>query len=265
MLINSQRTLYGIDIQLCMLIGKEYIPAPNTTLNEKFNLDVDLDVDEYIYPTLKYYTVGVGGNVGIFNKDVHSYSDHGVMDAALFKHVPFVIRKIDEDLTDSEQFNYRFKIKEIINGIEYYCYYLKLIPNINYRNSYYNVTVTDGLSKLSLLDMNTDKYLNPVERDRLLTEDNYLINEYATKSIKLEFSLLGNELVDLNNAISIKYGDGIKLKEIGVCSGVEIENKATKVQIVYHASVDIDTMFHIATSKDIIRAIEIGGMESIRL
>lgn len=57
MTTSSQRTLFGIDLQLAQLYGEDYTCLPNTTLNEKFNILPEINVPPGQYPTLKYITI----------------------------------------------------------------------------------------------------------------------------------------------------------------------------------------------------------------
>ena len=50
MVITSQRTLYNVDLHLSMLLGRDYMTKPNTTLNEKFDVLADVNVPEGMYP-----------------------------------------------------------------------------------------------------------------------------------------------------------------------------------------------------------------------
>lgn len=268
MIIASQRTCYASLLQLAMLTGKEYIPIDNTTLNEKFGVSPGIRANTY--PTLKYYTIGVGGDDVITGNSGYSYSTHMPTDAALFKHVPFVLVPVNKDISKDEQAKYRFKVKELINGTQYYAYYLKLIPNINYKNSMYKAFKSGKDSGLlTLLDTNSDKFLNPVPKSRVVGVENYNTSEYVATNVKLEFSLFNEEISNLRNAIDIKYGDKYRLTEIGVCFGTDkIINGVTTaldVQIAYHVHVDFDMAMYMNNNYNILRAIEIGSMEQLKL
>ena len=121
MIINSNRTIYGLKLQMDMLLGDRWTPMPNTTLNEKFNIGLNAPQPSS-YPTLKYMCLGVGGSSIIDSQTGYRFSTHRAIDAGLFEHIPFIIRPIDQDLTLEERSKYRFRIQENINGNQYYCY-----------------------------------------------------------------------------------------------------------------------------------------------
>lgn len=263
MIKSSKKTIYARKLATANELGLTYTALPNTTLNDKFGIMPDIRPSKN--PILKYFTVGVGGNDVITGNHGFSYSDHMSYDACLFNHVPFVIVDVNMDLTTLEQKNYRFKVRETINGKEYFCYYLKTIKTVDYNDQVYVVNIKKGTKPvLSVLNTNTDKYLRPVPSTRIpgssaLTDDNIA---YIANVAKLEFSLSTDELDKLNTAISIKYGDKYKLTEIGVCFGEDKDTEAVGVQIAYHVKIDLNTIIDLAdNNNNIVRTIEIGGME----
>ena len=50
MVRNSQRTLYNVDLHLHQMLGKDYEPIENTTLNEKFQVLPNDKLPAGIYP-----------------------------------------------------------------------------------------------------------------------------------------------------------------------------------------------------------------------
>ena len=269
MIINSQRTIYGLTCSKYQRWGKEYIPLPNTTLNEKFDINPTDQAPTGVYPTTNYYAIGVGGTEVVSGLGGYSFSTHKPTDAALFEQVPFVMRKITNDLTVEEQSQYRFKLTRIVNGVEYNCYYLKNIPKDTVRDGIYKVNVSDGVSKLSPFTTNTDEYLNPVPRDPTGALFNQDETGYVTALSKAVFSLDINEIDELRNVLNILYGvDHNKtITEIGVCMGVDrvINNSvdAIAVQIEFHLEVELSAMLDLANTSDFIRSIELGGSEPL--
>ncbi len=268
MVKNSQKTIYGLDLQMAMLTGMEYKIHPNTTLNEKFEILPTATLEEGVYPRLKYYTIGVGGTDILTGLEGYSYSKHKAIDAGLFEHVPFVLRRTYDDLLESEQRNYRFRKNVIINGIEYIAYYLKVINHVNNRDGFYEIKVENDIAKLSLFDTNTDKLLNPSPRDPSTAIEDNSETKYIAKVSKLQFSLYNDELVELNNVLNILYGEGHSkyLTEIGVCSGVDNDNdEATVVQINYHYEIDVETALTMREEGSLVRSLEIAGAEPLVL
>ena len=106
---NSTRTIYNLKLQTCMMFGLPYHPLPNTTLNEKFNIypynEIDCNYENQNYPRVNGIVIGIGGNE-VVNSDILDLKlgKHSPVDAALFEHIPFVIRPIENDLTIEMKF-----------------------------------------------------------------------------------------------------------------------------------------------------------------
>jgi len=270
MVINSQRTVYGLELQLSKLLDRPYTIRSNTTLNEKFSINTDVQADSGTYPGLKYYTIGVGG-VGLAGgSDVYNFSKHKPTDAALFEHIPFVMRDVNNDLVGSERLKYRFRKVLLINGVEYAAYYLKLIDNNYTVNDIYTVDVTNEISKLSKFDTNNSDLLNPTPRNPISSLLGNTSAKYVTAAAKIKFSLTKTEIEEVNNVIKLLYGNVTKaLTEIGVCSGVEAslnsEPIAVNVQINFHFEVELLTQLDTNVNNEIHRSLEIGGTEPLVL
>jgi len=267
MIINSQRTIYGIDLQMDMLLNRKYTPLQNTTLNEKFSIATDKIIPEGIYPKLNYLVIGIGGHENMDDSD-YKFSKHKAIDAALFKHVPFVMRTLDNDLYVSERKKYRLRKIENYNGITYACYYMKIIPNVIIKNGLFEIIKNDaGINTLKYFNTNRSDLLNPLEPVTRKI-DNYLDTDkstYIAKTTKIEFSLYLNEINDVRQAMEIIYGEVVNISEIGICSGLDYDdNGYIEVYgsvINYFVDVDLNTNIYFNSNDNILRAIEIGGME----
>jgi hypothetical protein len=267
MITNAQRTIFGVDLGLSMLMDKPYNCLPNTTLNEKFNILPNYPIEEGTYPKLKYYSIGVGGNDVIEGNGGYSYNQHSAVDAALFSHIPFVMRTLETDLTPVERSKYRFRKIEIFDNVEYACYYLKLIDGYDLRDYFYNITSVNGDSTLSVFDINTDKLLNPVPKLRGSNIEDVNTANYITKLAKLEFSLPTSEMEELKNVFNIRRLEVEKLTEIGICTGIDTETndgiEAVNVQVSFHVGVSVELSVLFNNNSSLSRSIELGGSEPI--
>jgi len=266
MILNSQRTIYGINLQFNLLTQKPHKELINTTLNEKFNVIPQYPIPIGIYPKLQYYAIGIGGT-DIIDNTSYKYSKHRSIDGALFQHIPFVVREVTADLNSLERTRYRFRVTQNINGIEYALYYLKVIPKIINRDGLFEVETKNGISKLQYMDTNRSDILNPVPR----IVENYLDpskNVYIAKTIKTEFSLYADEMAEIKAGIDLLGFTG-NITEIAVCSGIDVEttdeNEASNVVVNYFVEVDINTTLYINTTTDFIRNIELAGVEAMTL
>lgn len=265
MIINSQRTIYALDMQSHMMLGMPYETLPNTTLNEKYNFLTNLTTGG-AYPTIKYLVIGKGGTPK-FTDSLIKHSTHTAKDAALFEQVPFVMKTHETDLSVTEQANYRFRFIEIHNGIEYVCYYLKVIPSIDLSRGIYQVNVVDSEGKLGYFDTNRSDILSPVPAVNI----NYLDTAnsvYLAKSMKVMFEMTADDIANLKEVYKILYNQPINLTEIGVCSGIDTPTasgriEAKSVQVNYFVGVDINLVEDLDANGRFIRSIEIGGSEML--
>lgn len=272
MIRTSQRTLYNIDLHLCQLLQKPYEPLTNTTLNEKFNILPKTTLPTGVYPSLKYYAIGVGGESVLDGVDGFKYSEHSPTDAALFQHIPFVMRNVlTNDLTDAEKANYRLRALEYHNGIQYACYYLKVITDFEIKPYFYSIkTLKEGTTvsspTLSILDTNTSDLLNPTPKSRSITFENSNTINYITKLAKLNFTLLPSDIADLKNSLDILELSSSNITEIGVCTGIDIVSagmsEVLAAQVAFHVGVNLDIMSAFANNESIMKSIEIGGSET---
>lgn len=257
-----------MDLCLSQLLGKDYKYLPNTTLNEKFGLTSVANTTSERYPTLKYFTIGIGGN-GIISKveSGYTYNTHNPVDAGLFAHIPFIMRDVNNDLSLDERSRYRMRVIESFNGTTYASYYLMVIPSINTKDYFYHVKKVNGINVLNVFDTNIDSILSPspVDKSEFIGIDKEA--EYVAKIAKVEFALYNQDVRELDEVLRIRGIEDTKIKEIGICTGIDTTYEghieAFGAQIAFHLMTDIELSMYINTNKAIMRSIELGGNEAI--
>ena len=221
MILTSQKTMYADNLEMNMLLGINQIDLPNTTLNEKFNVLPSQTIANGVYPKIQYLAIGVGGTDIIANAN-YKFSNHSPIDAALFEHIPFIMRPTTNDLLPVERANYRLRVLETHNGIEYACYYLKVITTVINKQGLFEIDIINGNPSMRYFNTNSINLLTPTPR---IVADNYLDitkNTYYAKTTKIGFTLYINEMEEINNVLTIIYGDTTRsISEIGVCTGIE--------------------------------------------
>lgn len=269
------KTIYYDDMILAHFRGKSFEPLPNTTLNEKFNINKDI-TSEIENPTLKYFAIGNGNAKVIDSEESLSlyHGNHSVIDGALFNHIPFVVRRLDLDLTTEEKRNYRLRKVISIENINYVAYYLKVIPDDSVRNQLLKITTDDSsLPKIETFNTNNSSILNPVSgsTSRLVSEFG---TEYITNSDQIDIELTINELRDIKNGLAILgYNDDDSIiNEIALCSGTDIVNMSdfsTEVaysQVMFFVDTDFDLQLMLAANEEgLFRQVEVGGMNALTL
>ena len=267
MTTSSQRTLYGVDLQLAQLYGENYTCLPNTTLNEKFGILPGINVPEGKYPILKYITIGNGGNLQIPDSENFIYNEHSPMDAGLFNHIPFVIKTREDDLSEADRMKYRFRIEKTINGKLYVCYYLKVIPSNLYDQKFFKVTTINGENYLKTFKLNDPIFLSPKPRDRRLSYNDLDKTEFVTKLVRFKLEFSSEEVKELENVYKILGHEKKIMTEIGLCTGIEYNIndtvEASCVQIAFHIGVNLDLTNSFRTEASITKYIELGGSEAL--
>ena len=222
---NNVRSIYGAYLQTCALLGFNVDIKPNSTLNQKFDLFPNEIFNSGETPTVKYLTIGNGGHtasMGVDGLPLINPVPHSPRHAALYNHLPFIIRVVDEDLTPGERLMYRLRVPRTIDGVNYMCYYAKVLdlsmvePKIELRNNTDGIiTATDFTP--SLADLNPVKPVIPVNGNITST------GNYLASTAKIEFVMNEAEITELLNACNIIYGSDnyAFISEIGLCSGVD--------------------------------------------
>lgn len=267
MIINSQRTIYGLELQANTLINLSYAPKPNTTINELFKTAVnEVPGTDNTYG-VKYLAIGTGGVPAANGTIAYSYSQHSPVDAALFEHVPFIARPIAQDIPASERSKYRMRVLTQINGKQYYLYYLRRLVPADFRTETYIVSVNNnGSENLRLFDTNNTKLINPVPNT--ITHVLTPTSEYISKMTKIRFNLSPTDLTEIDNSMKIVFNGAVKpLTEVGLCGGLDKVisgiTEAINTQVYFHVEMNIDVTMRHDPLLGYLRAIEIGGSEPL--
>lgn len=271
MIKGSQLSIYGLTLINGMLANRFYPVSRNTTLNEKFNILPDQhmpkgSVDTPIFPRVKYFTIGIGGNRIIEKAEGYKMSQHRVLDAALFHHIPFVLKKPNEDITPERRLDYRLRKLINVNGESYYAYYAKVVQLKDFRPYNFLITRQDGKDVISMLNMDTDEYLNPVPFNKPTDKNEVLNMDTVINRFKFEFLLTQKEQDDLREVIEIlMLPKDTRITEIGICHGYDTivgdGYESLDTQITYFVDVDLDVATELDGKTLFQRNIELGGSE----
>lgn len=271
MVKSSQLSIYGLSLINAMLANRYYKVHKNTTLNEKFSIyPTDHTpmgtIEQPVFPRLRYFVLGVGGTPYIEDVSSYKYSQHSVLDAALFKHIPFIVRPINDDIDVITRQKYRLRKMIEINGNQYYAYYAKVCDLIDYRNYNFLVNKVNGNDILSIMSFDSDKYLNPTpvikpSDPKVVTSVSSVINRF-----KLEFNLLEDEQKEIREVLKLfNLQDCKKITELGICHGYDLPTsygyETLDTQISYFVDIDLDVILDLNSANKFQRNIELGGAE----
>jgi len=268
MVNNTIRTIYNVRLQTFMLCGLPYKPLPNTTLNEKFNILPYKTPTGY--PKLNLITIGIGGDPSL-NTNVRELrrSQHTAKDGSLFKHLPFVVRELENDLTDEEKAKYRLRKIENINGKSYVCYYAKVIENFRYEDLIFRVNsiFEDNFIRVYRTE-NDPTILNPIPNTKTDIMDTNV--DYVLNMCKVPVILDQDDMTELMNAKQIMYPDDNvnMISEIGLCTSEDYTDsngnvEAISIELGFIVDVGIDLLATEQYENGVELYLEIGGMEPL--
>lgn len=221
MSLSTKRTIYGNGLQTAMFNNAEHTIQQYSTLNEKFNVLATENPDEN--PTIGYYAIGRGGHQNYSGSDGQALvkaRPHRARDAALFKHLPFVMREKDNDLTDIERNQYALRTVESFGGVEYYCYYLKRVPTGTQPIRYEHSVTTDGNTD-TVAFVPTQSDLNPTPVDIPAEGVTDGTGETLSVSTTFEINFTAQDAENLKQVCRIRHNDEAYavVSEIAICSG----------------------------------------------
>ena len=219
------RTVYGSLLQTSLLLGLPFEVAANSTLNEKFDIQSGVDLADGQIPEVGYYCIGNGGHRIVTGADGIPYTtpiNHRARDAALFNHLPFVLREVDNDLSIAERARYALRRAETHNGRNYFAYYLKRIDVTNVNSEMNHTTVQDGVSEtVPFVPTNDDLNPEPPEMPStgvITTDGNYLS---SSAIVPIDFT--EKDVEELVNVSRVLYDNENRavISEIGLCTGMD--------------------------------------------
>lgn len=222
---NVTRTVYGAQLQTNQFGNSEFQMLDNTTLNEKFNIQAG--VEPANTPAVGYYAIGNGGHttaMGAGNIPLIRSVEHLATDAALYNHLPFVLRTVDNDLTQAERTKYALRKQITVDSTPYIAYYLKRIDVASGIPQLKLQTTNNGVTSTSTFVPSATN-LSPTPPALSESNVNTLKSQYAIVSQPIPFSLTAAEVAEILNAAAIIYGDEAYavISEMSLCSG---EDKA---------------------------------------
>jgi len=222
---NSTRTIYGSYIQTCLMLNLTPEYKQNTTINEKLSILSSTLPTATDKPALSYYIIGNGGHtfaVGAGGIPKPEPVLHRGTDAALYSQLPFVLRELNNDLTQVQRTKYALRRQETHNGTSYIAYYGRRIDKTNLSVSTEYKTISGGQETTTPF-VPTSSNLNPTPPVINNNGTNTVDGDYTTVAARLSLSLTADDVAEFQNVASIIYNDSgyAIISEIGLCTGVD--------------------------------------------
>lgn len=182
------------------------------TLNYKYNMFPTLIPAD---PRIRYFGIGIGGRYIVTDDALTSAYKPYNKEMDLYRGIPFRVVPISEDLTAAERAQYRLRVRQTFHGIEYYCYYLKLVE-FNEELKLISVDPNTQEENLYTLD-NTN--LNPVGIKPNTSGATIANAEDIRAIVKARIVITGEEVTE---AINVIYGGDLRyavISELALYSG----------------------------------------------
>jgi hypothetical protein len=214
-------------LQVANFLGTGFEQHPNTTLNQKFDIQASAVVQPNMKPALKFYTIGYGGHgytMGANNIPLSSVIDHSSGDAGLYEHLPFVIRPINDDLTAGERSKYCLRKTISVDGVNYYAYYGKRLDMTGVKPRMTKRSIVDGQTVIEEY-VYTEKNLSPTPPEVPNTGAVTTSNAYLATSAIVPMPFTEKDVAELYNVAEILFGDRRMaiISEFGFCTAVDAD------------------------------------------
>lgn len=228
---NSTRTVFGNEIQACHNLGIRYLPLDNTTLNQKWEVHTGTSPSESSRHSLEFYCIGNGGHVAAVGPDNIPYTSpikHDPRDAALYRHLPFIMLPINEDFTvdDPERNNYALRKAITVSqpgggSVNYWAYYAKRINKTNAATATSYVQVQNGNETVTPFIPDTGN-LFPVPPVVPNTGSVNTTGDYLSTSTVLTIPFTVRDVEYLKSVARNLYNleDLAVISEVGLISGI---------------------------------------------
>lgn len=219
------RTIYGSRLQTLLLLGAPFTHIENTTLNERFDVQAGVLPPNGEVPAVRYFCIGNGGHRHLIGPDGFPLTDdvqHSPADAALYRHLPFLLRELDNDLTILERQKYAMRKIITVGGTDYIAYYLK---RIDFSGSavtlQYNDVTDDAVSTTPFIP--TGANLNPTPPPIPPVGVITTTGDYLSTSAILGLDFSAADVAELINVANLLYNNELYavISEIGLVAGVD--------------------------------------------
>lgn len=214
-------------LQVSSFLDTPFQQFEDTTLNQKFDIQAGALLPPGSRPALKFYTIGIGGHgytMGPNSIPLSQVIDHSSGDAGLYRHLPFVLRPINDDLTAGERSRYCLRKIIEVDGTNYVAYYGKrlnmtgVIPKMTKRTIVDDQTVIEEY-------VYTEANLSPTPPEIPNTGAVTTSNEYLATSAIIPMPFTEADVAELYNVAEILFGDRrmAVISEFGFCTAVDAD------------------------------------------
>lgn len=221
------RTIYAAALQSAQFSGLKAIFPENSTLNEKFNVQSRVLPAASEIPRARYLTIGNGGHDMVTSNGISKTvpSQHRSRDAALYSHLPFVLRLPENDLSSTERARYGLRTTFIspVDNQTYIAYYLRRmdLTNVVVGMTYHAVSGDGSEQRTPFVPNSGD--LSPTKLPPSNNSVNVTSGDYLSAEAPVTITFTPDEVDELINVANLIWNDsGLAIiSELGIVSGVD--------------------------------------------
>ena len=205
----NSATMIGAYVQSLLLLDKPYEFVPNTTLNERHEVQAGVVPNQTERMALRYFAIGKRGHRNAIGGDGQPYTTEELYDArfmSLYDPIPFVIRPIEQDLSPAERQKFGMRVIEVLNGRKYACYYLRAF-DLSRVTPMMLLNLVNGTEITSRPFIPTRDHLFPTPPTIPTNEATEVSGEYGSVSTVLEAILSAVDVEEVIEACRIKYNN----------------------------------------------------------
>lgn len=222
---NITRTVYAASVQTNLLLKTPQAYPENTTLNEKFGINAGTLPSPTDTPSLNFYVIGNKGHQNVIGTEGIPKMEpvqHRATDAALYGHIPFVMRPLNNDLSQVDRAKYALRLEQVKDGTRYALYYARRLDKTNVSTQMQVKTVTNGVETTTPFVPNSSN-LNPTPPAITSTGVNTTDGSYVSAVATLTLHISEAEAAELLNVAKVLYGDEAYaiVSEIGLGTSVD--------------------------------------------
>ena len=222
---NITRTVYAASVQTNLFLKTAQAYPENSTLNEKFGINSRILPAATDTPSLSCYCIGNRGHQSVIGAEGIPKTEpvqHRATDAALYGHIPFVMRPINNDLSQTDRAKYALRLEEVHDGVRYAVYYARRLDKTNTVTQMQIKTVSNGVETTTPFVPNSSN-LNPTPPVIASSGVNTTDGSYVSAVAALTISITEAEAAEIINVAKVLYGDEgyAIISEIGLVTGVD--------------------------------------------
>lgn len=217
------RTAYFSKLQSAMVRGGKYNFLEHTTLNEKFNVQSKVYPPADQFPVLSFIALGRGGlkmSLGADGEADPEIMQHQSTDAALFNHMPFCLRLVDDDLPTDRRDRYAMRQQLTIAGSVYWAYWLKRVDFSKADTDLFFKYLLNGEVQVDPF-VPSEENLSPKPIDMSVAGTNLIKGKSVVASTIINLPLDQFDINEIRNASKIIKGVTGKanVSEVAICTG----------------------------------------------